>query len=202
MTSTNNLHSSIPILASSSPRRCQWLQATHLPFEVMIPEIDEKPLPNETTASMVERLACSKAESIATINPDRWVIAADTTVSIDNYILGKPTSKSDAVRMLLLIQGRNHVVQTGLCLRRNSIVYTFVDTTEVFFRPMTLNQINWYVETDEVMDKAGAYSIQGIAALFIERIQGSFATVTGFPIERFSKLISNLGLLETWLGIS
>ena len=178
------------------------MQATHLPFEVMIPEVDETPLPNETTASMVERLACLKAESIATINPNRWVVAADTTVSIDNCILGKPISKSDAVRMLLLIQGRNHVVQTGLCLRRNSIVYTFVDTTEVFFRPMTLNQINWYVETDEVMDKAGAYSIQGIAALFIERIQGSFATVTGFPIERFSKLISDLGLLETWLGIS
>ena len=109
--------------------------------------------------------------------------------------------EADAVRMLMLIQGRSHQVHTGLCLRRDGAVHTLVDTAEVFLRPVTRAQAEWYAATGEPMDKAGAYAAQGIAALFIARIEGSFATVMGFPVERLSVLLRELGLLEAWLGL-
>jgi len=190
-----------PILASASPRRRQWLEALQIPFEVWKPEVDETPLPGEDPASMVARLAEAKAEVVAAANPDRWVIAADTTVAVDQHILGKPADAADAERMLLMIQGRSHQVHTGLCLRRNSQVHTLVDTAEVFLRAMSPGQARWYATTGEPMDKAGAYAAQGIAALFIDRIAGSFATVMGFPVERFGELVGRLGLLGPWLGM-
>jgi len=150
---------------------------------------------------MVARLAEAKAEVVAAANPDRWVIAADTTVAVDQHILGKPADAADAERMLLMIQGRSHQVHTGLCLRRNSQVHTLVDTAEVFLRAMSPGQARWYATTGEPMDKAGAYAAQGIAALFIDRIAGSFATVMGFPVERFGELVGRLGLLGPWLGM-
>ena len=163
--------------------------------------MDETPLPGEDPAAMVARLAASKAEVVARANPDRWVIAADTTVAVDHHILGKPDGPADAMRMLMLIQGRSHQVHTGLCLRRNGQVHTLVDTAEVFLRPVSIGQARWYAGTGEPMDKAGAYAAQGIAALFIDRIDGSFATVMGFPVERFGELAGRLGLLGPWLGM-
>lgn len=189
-----------PILASASPRRRQWLEALQIPYELWLPDADEEPLPNEEPEAMVERLARMKAEIVSMVNPDRWVIAADTTVAVDHHVLGKPQDEADAVRMLQLIQGRNHQVHTGLCLMRNQEIHSFVDTAEVFLRPMTEDQCWWYASTGEPMDKAGAYAAQGIAALFIQRIDGSFASVMGFPVERFGQLIQDLGLLTEWLG--
>lgn len=188
-----------PILASGSPRRRQWLEALQIPHEIWKPEVDETPLPGEEPEIMVERLARAKAEIVSVVNPGRWVIAADTIVAVDHHVLGKPADDEDAVRMLGLIQGRNHEVHTGLCLRKDDVVHSFVDTAEVFLRPMNESQARWYVSTGEPMDKAGAYAAQGIAALFITRIEGSFATVMGFPVERFGKLAQKLGLLKEWL---
>ena len=190
-----------PILASASPRRRQWLEALRIPFEVCKPEVDETPLPGEDPESMVARLAESKAEVVARAHPDRWVIAADTTVAVDHHILGKPEDAADAERMLMLIQGRGHQVHTGLCLRRDGQVHTLVDTAAVFLRPVTAGQARWYAGTGEPMDKAGGYAAQGVAALFIDRIDGSFATVMGFPVERFGALADRLGLLGAWLGM-
>jgi len=195
------LHVPPPILASVSPRRRHWMEALHIPYEVWAPEVDETPRPGEDPESMVVRLAQAKAEIVGIVNPDRWVIAADTTVAVDHHILGKPASEADAVRMLMLIQGRSHQVHTGLCLRRNSEVYTLVDTANVFLRPLQKKQAEWYAASGEPMDKAGGYAAQGIAALFIERIEGSFATVMGFPVERFSELARRLGLLGLWVGM-
>jgi septum formation protein len=195
------LHLLPPILASGSPRRKQWMEALQIPFQVWAPDVDETPLPAEEPGAMVARLSGVKAEAVARTNPDRWVIAADTTVAVDHHILGKPEDAADAARMLMLIQGRSHQVHTGLCLRRNDEVHSFVDTAEVFLRPVTLAQAQWYAATGEPMDKAGAYAAQGIAALFIDRIEGSFATVMGFPVERFGELVSRLGLLGAWLGM-
>jgi len=195
------LHLSPPILASASPRRRQWLEALQIPFEVWAPELDETPLAAEEPGAMVARLAGAKAALVARANPDRWVIAADTTVAVDHHVLGKPEDAEDAARMLMLIQGRGHQVHTGLCLRRNDEVHGLVDTAEVFFRPVTEAQARWYAGTGEPMDKAGGYAVQGIAALFIDRIEGSFATVMGFPVERFGELVGRLGLLGAWLGI-
>jgi septum formation protein len=188
-----------PILASASPRRRQWMEALQIPYEIWKPEVDETPLPNEEPEVMVERLARAKAEIVALVNPGRWVIAADTTVAVDHHVLGKPVDTDDAVRMMGLIQGRNHEVHTGLCLRKDGEIHSLVDTAEVFLRPVREAQARWYAATGEPMDKAGGYAAQGIAALFIDRIEGSFATVMGFPVERFSELTRKLGLLREWL---
>jgi septum formation protein len=150
---------------------------------------------------MVARLAQAKAEIVGLVNPDRWIIAADTTVAVDHHILGKPETEADAARMLMLIQGRSHQVHTGLCLWKNGEAHTLVDTAQVFLRPVTRAQAEWYATTGEPMDKAGGYAAQGIAALFIERIEGSFSTVMGFPVERLSELLRRLGLLGVWLGM-
>jgi septum formation protein len=190
-----------PILASASPRRRQWMEALQIPFEVCAPDVDETPLAGEEPGAMVARLARAKAEAVAQVHPDRWVIAADTTVAVDHHVLGKPVDVADAARMLLLIQGRGHQVHTGLCLRRNDQVHALVDSAQVFLRPVTAAQARWYAGTGEPMDKAGAYAAQGIAALFIDRIEGSFATVMGFPVERFGELVGRLGLLGAWLGM-
>jgi septum formation protein len=188
------------ILASGSPRRRQWLEAMRIPFELQAPQVDETPLLDEEPADLVLRLAELKAEVIALRNPNRWVMAADTTVAVDHHTLNKPVDAEDAVRMLSLIQGRSHQVHTGFCLQKNETVHSFVDTAQVFFRPLTEAQIRWYVGTQEPMDKAGAYAIQGIGALFIETVEGSFSTVMGLPVERMGALLGYLGLLKPWIG--
>jgi septum formation protein len=189
------------ILASASPRRHQWLEALRIPFEVCVPDVDESPLPDEEPADMVVRLARVKAGAVVRDHPGRWVLAADTTVAVDHHVLGKPEDAADAARMVGLLQGRRHEVHTGLCLQRDEEIHTLVDTAEVHFRPISPALARWYAETGEPLDKAGAYAAQGIAALFIDRIEGSFPTVMGFPVERFGQLIQRLGLLREWLGV-
>ena len=189
------------ILASSSPRRKQWLESLSIPFEILAPDIDETPQEAEDPADLVLRLAKGKAALISQANPGRWVLAADTTVAVDHHTLNKPIDVEDAVRMLLLIQGRRHEVHTGMCLQCDRDIHAFVDTAEVFLRPLSEAQARWYVASGEPMDKAGGYAAQGIAALFIERIEGSFATVMGLPVERLSALMQELGLLGKWIGM-
>jgi septum formation protein len=188
------------ILASGSPRRRHWLEAMRIPFELQVPEVDETPLLDEEPGELVLRLAELKAEVVARRNKGRWVMAADTTVAVDHHTLNKPSDVEDAVRMLSLIQGRAHQVHTGFCLQQDDLIHSFVDTAQVFFRPLTEAQIRWYVSTREPMDKAGAYAIQGIGALFIESVEGSFSTVMGLPVERMGALIGHLGLLKPWMG--
>lgn len=189
------------ILASGSPRRRHWLEALRIPFEIQAPQVDETPLLDEEPGDLVLRLAELKAEVVARRNPGRWVMAADTTVAVDHHTLNKPVDVEDAVRMLTLIQGRAHQVHTGFCLQRNDETHSFVDTAQVVFRPLTEAQIRWYVGTREPMDKAGSYAIQGIGALFIERVEGSFATVMGLPVERLAGWLFELDLLQLWVGM-
>jgi len=186
------------ILASESPRRKSWLEAVRIPFEVMAPQMDETPLAGEDPKEMVARLSKGKALSVAAKCLGRWVLAADTTVVVDGRILGKPSDEGDAVAMLRLIQGRRHLVYTGVCLARDGDIHQFTDTAEVTIRPLSQGQIRMYVATGEPMDKAGAYAAQGMAALFIERIDGSFSTVMGLPVERLGGLLFELGLMESW----
>jgi septum formation protein len=177
------------------------MEALRIPFQCLAPDVDETPEPGEDPATMVLRLARLKARAVADLHPGRWVIAADTTVAVDHHVLGKPVDQEDAVRMLLLIQGRAHQVHTGLCLMRDQEIHGLVDTAQVFLRPVTKEQARWYAATGEPMDKAGAYAAQGIAALFIDHIDGSFSTVMGFPVERFGERIQALGLHRAWLGM-
>jgi septum formation protein len=186
------------ILASASPRRRYWLEAMRIPFEVMPPKIDETPMEGESPERMVRRLSKEKSLTIVSCHPGRWVLGADTTVVLDQLILGKPTNESDAARMLQLIQGKAHIVHTGACLAKDKEVYEVADTAKVHLRSLSEACIDWYVATGEPMDKAGAYAVQGIAALFIERIEGSFSTVMGLPVERLGELFFRLGLLEEW----
>lgn len=189
------------VLASSSPRRRQWLEALRIPFEVEVPDLDETPRPGEDPEDLVLRLAKLKAAAVAARRPGRWVLASDTTVAVDHHTLNKPEDEDDAVRMLGLIQGRAHEVHTGLCLMKDQEVHAFVDTAHVVMRPISEVQARWYARTGEPMDKAGSYAAQGIAALFIERIEGSFATVMGLPVERMGALMAELGLLQAWIGM-
>ena len=191
-------HLSHLILASGSPRRKQWLEALKIPFRVMIPDIDETPQAQEGAQALVERLAQAKADLISRSHIESWVLAADTTVSLKGEILNKPIDERDAMAMLTRLQGQTHEVHTGCCLRRGDRCILIHDKAWVTFRTMSKEEIEWYVATREPMDKAGSYAIQGQGAYFIERVEGSYATVMGLPVEKLIPHLKSLHLLKTW----
>jgi septum formation protein len=180
------------ILASRSPRRAELLRAAGIDFTVRAADVDETALPNESPRNYVTRLAFEKAQAIPAAS--ETVLAADTTVVIDNQILGKPIDPADAKRMLQALSGRKHEVITGICLRRGSRVIQDVDVTGVWFAPLTEAEIDRYVASGEPMDKAGAYAIQGLASRFIPRIEGSYSNVVGLPVALVSQALSKLGV--------
>jgi septum formation protein len=173
------------LLASKSPRRAEILTAVGWEFEAIAADIDETRLAGEVAASYVERLARTKAETIANKFAARLVIGADTVVVIDGEILGQPRDDEDARRMLQMLQGKWHEVVTGVALvRAGEKAQVVVDhaTTRVLFAEMSAKEIDWYISTGEPKGKAGAYGIQGSAALFIKEIQGEYFNVVGLPV--------------------
>ena len=177
------------ILASRSPRRAELLTAAGISFEVLAADVDETPRANEAPAAYVERLAIAKANAVLVLRPAARVLGADTTVTIDNEILGKPADDADAVRMLRKLSGRVHFVHTGVALVSARGVESAVDTTRVWFDAMTDEDISWYVATGEPADRAGAYAIQGFASRFIPRIEGSYSNVVGLPVAMVSSIL-------------
>lgn len=177
------------ILASRSPRRSELLAAAGIPFEVQAADIDETPHVNEDPAAYVERLAIEKARAVFALRPDARVLGADTTVTIDGEILGKPIDEADARRMLKRLSGRPHDVHTGVALVSTSGVRSAIETTRVWFEPMTDEDISWYIATGEPVDRAGAYAIQGFASRFIPRIEGSYSNVVGLPVALVSSIL-------------
>jgi septum formation protein len=178
------------ILASRSPRRSELLAAAGISFEVLAADIDETPYPSEAPAAYVERLAIEKARAVLALRPDARVLGADTTVTIDGEILGKPLDGDDAARMIRKLSGRAHDVLTGVALVSSRGVRSAVDTTRVWFAPMTDEDIAWYVGTGEPVDRAGAYAIQGCASRFIPRIEGSYSNVVGLPVALVSSILT------------
>ena len=178
------------ILASRSPRRAELLTAAGISFEVLAADIDETPRADEAPAAYVERLAIEKARAVFLLRPEARVLGADTTVTIDGEILGKPVDEADALRMLRLLNGRPHEVHTGVALVSASGVRSAVDTTRVWFDLVTDEDISWYVGTGEPVDRAGAYAIQGYASRFIPRIEGSYSNVVGLPVALVSSILS------------
>ena len=178
------------ILASRSPRRAELLCAAGIVFEVVAADVDETPRAFETPAAYVERLAIAKARAVHALCSGARVLGADTTVTIDGEILGKPTDEADAARMLRLLRGRAHDVHTGVALVSAAGVQSAVDTTRVWFDAMTDEDIRWYVGTGEPMDRAGAYAIQGFASRFIPRIEGSYSNVVGLPVALVSSILN------------
>ena len=177
------------ILASRSPRRSELLASAGISFEVLAADIDETPHPDEAPAAYVERLAVEKARAVFALRPAARVLGADTTVTIDGEILGKPIDAADAVRMLRKLSGRAHEVHTGVAVISAAGVRSAVDTTRVWFDAMTDEDISWYVATGEPIDRAGAYAIQGLAARFIPRIEGSYSNVVGLPVAMVSSIL-------------
>lgn len=171
------------ILASSSPRRKELLDAVGWPYEAIVAGIDESVRANEAPADYVQRLARSKAEAVAARLESGLVLGADTTVVIDNQILGQPVDDDDARRMLNLLSGRWHEVLTGVAaIRIGSETRVAHESTRVRFAEMSAREIDWYVATGEARGKAGAYGIQGAAGLFIEQIEGDYFNIVGLPI--------------------
>ncbi|HUX67244.1 MAG TPA: Maf family protein [Terriglobales bacterium] len=169
------------VLASASPRRRELLEAAGFEVEVRPAPLDETPLPGEAAADYVLRLARAKARALAAPG---LVLGADTVVVVDGDLLGKPASDAEAAAMLARLAGREHQVLTGVCLRdpaRNREAAR-AETTRVWFAPLSPQEIADYVQSGEPRDKAGAYAIQGRAARFIPRIEGSYSNVVGLPL--------------------
>ena len=185
------------VLASASPRRRELLAQAGYSFEVHPADIPEDPLPNEDPIAYVTRLAREKAEAVfvelsskSSASP-QVILAADTTVTIDNQILGKPSDPADAARMLRLLSGRTHQVITGVALITATSSQVASETTAVTFISLSDKDIAAYVATGEPMDKAGAYAIQGRAARWIPRIEGDYFNVVGLPIALVSALLDS-----------
>jgi septum formation protein len=190
------------ILASASPRRSELLTQAGFSFEVHPAHIPEEPLENEDPIRYVTRLAREKAEAVfrELTAANGWeagrslaVLGADTTVTLDEHILGKPEDAADAARMLRLLSGRTHRVITGVALVTAERVEVAAEITEVRFLEMSDAEIAAYIETGEPMDKAGAYAIQGRAARWIPRIEGCYFNVVGLPLARVSTLLESGG---------
>ncbi|HEY5884284.1 MAG TPA: Maf family protein [Pyrinomonadaceae bacterium] len=173
------------ILASKSPRRAELLSAVGWSFETVPADIDETRRDNEIPSVYVKRLAIEKAEAVAARLSTGLILAADTTVVVDEYVLGQPVDDEDARRMLKLLNGRWHEVLTGVALMRagesNGAVSDY-ETTRVKFSQMSDDEIDWYVSTGEPRGKAGAYGIQGRASILIEEIQGDYFNIVGLPL--------------------
>jgi septum formation protein len=196
------------VLASASPRRRELLTQAGFSFQVHPAHIPEDPHPNEDPIAYVTRLAREKAEAVfaeitkAAASDKRasaplQVLGADTTVTLDNHLLGKPENPADAARMLRLLSGRTHRVITGVALVTANHVEVAAEATAVQFLTLSDQDIAGYVATGEPMDKAGAYAIQGRAARWIPRIEGCYYNVVGLPIALVSTLLESCQLADS-----
>jgi septum formation protein len=187
------------ILASTSPRRAEILHDAGFSFTVVASAVDETPIPGESPSDLVQRLADAKAELAAAraIGP-AIVLAADTVVTLDGRIFGKPRSSDDARHMLESLSGRTHAVVTGVTLIRlpDAERRSFVESTLVHFAQFSAEEITRYLATEEPHDKAGAYAIQGRAGRYIPRIEGDYFNVVGLPLSRVTQALAELGWSE------
>ncbi len=182
------------ILASQSPRRRDLLDLIGITHVVRPADIDEAVLPDEAPIPHCERLARSKAATLAVRSPDAVVIAADTIVVLDGEILGKPADGGEARATLARLSGRIHTVHTAMAVALGGETVSAVESVQVTFRPLTADEIAAYVATGEPMDKAGAYGIQGFGATIVERIDGDYFSVMGLGLRRLVALLAELGL--------
>ncbi len=184
------------ILASRSPRRTELLRLIGVPHRVAPSAAPEEALPDESPRDQVLRLACDKAEAVLSREVgDVLVIGADTLVVLDGEALGQPRDVSEAVAMLRRLSGRTHTVLTGLCLARPGRPHARgVSESRVTFHSMDEAEIAAYASSGEPLDKAGAYAAQGLGAVFLSSIEGSFHNVVGFPLDLFYRLLPGVGL--------
>jgi septum formation protein len=195
------------ILASASPRRADLLRAAGYAFETIAADVDESIRAGESPSLYVRRLAADKSAAAMdtlkagpTAKPptqpfrpdDLVVLGADTTVVVDGEILGKPRDGEDAAGMLRKLSGKRHDVLTGVSLRHGAYEVGRVETTAVYVRPLSEDELSWYAASGEGLDKAGGYAVQGLASRFIPRIDGSYSNVVGLPVACVADLLRSL----------
>lgn len=179
------------ILASGSPRRKELLSLFHIPFTVVPADVDETMDPANAPCEEVARLSAKKARAVKR-EPGDVVIAADTIVVCEGKVLGKPKSEENAYQMLSLLSGRDHQVMTGCTVLRGEKCETFTEVTDLHFRTLSEREILAYIASGEPMDKAGAYGIQGGAALFCRRMEGDYYNVMGLPVCRLWQTLQSI----------
>jgi septum formation protein len=182
------------ILASQSPRRRELLTLIGIAHQVLPADIDESVMPDEAPAPHTERLARAKAHALAERHPHAVVIAADTIVVVDGDILGKPRDRAQAAQMLRRLSGRDHIVYTAIAVARDARTESAVEAVRVTFRALSDEEIAAYIATDEPMDKAGAYGIQGYGATIVERVDGDYFSVMGLGLRRLVDLLGRVGV--------
>ena len=179
------------ILASGSPRRKELLSLFRIPFTVIPADVDETMDPAKAPYAEVARLSAKKARAVKR-EPDDVVIPADTIVVCEGKVLGKPKSEENAYHMLSLLSGRDHQVMTGCTVLRGEKCETFTEVTDLHFRTLSEREIRAYIASGEPMDKAGAYGIQGGAALFCRRMEGDYYNVMGLPVCRLWQTLQSI----------
>jgi len=184
------------VLASASPRRQRMLDDLGLTYSLAPAQVDESIRPGETAAAVAQRLARGKAAAAFVQWPGRVILAADTVVALGGEVLGKPTDRADARRMLRALAGREHQVLTGYCLTWPGREEVGLAESRVRFRPLMEAEIEAYLTSGEPMDKAGAYAVQGLAAAFVEEVAGSYTNVVGLPLSRVVDLLLREGFIE------
>lgn len=184
-------------LASASPRRREILSALSVPFDVHVTDVDESEAPGESPVDYVARIAAKKRDAARAVL-EGAVLAADTTVTIDGVVLGKPQGDVEARAMLERLSGRSHFVHTAISLAHAEQVHAEVVSTEVVFARLDARTIERYVATGEGRDKAGGYAIQGIGGGLVARITGSYSNVVGLPAHETVAALSKLGVLKDW----
>jgi septum formation protein len=192
------------VLASASPRRKQYLSYLGLPFEVVVPDVDESTVDGESPQQLVMRLSKLKAKAVSQrlSDSEAVIIAADTVVAYKGQVLGKPQNDDDAFNMIKMLQGDTHEVYTGCTILKGDRISNFAVSTKVTFASLDDELIRTYVNSGESRDKAGSYALQGIAAMLIQKVEGSVSTVVGLPICEVREVLKEFGVKpETALGV-
>ena len=183
------------LLASASPRRSALLTQIGRAHAIAATDVDERALPGEPPAALVVRLACAKARAGATGRPDaRAVLGADTVVALDDRVFGKPRDADDGAAMLRALSARTHTVWSGVAVAHGGDIEHRLCESQVRFRALSDAEIAAYWASGEPRDKAGAYAVQGLAAAFITRLEGSYSGVMGLPLYETSELLARVGL--------
>ncbi|MBW2569595.1 MAG: septum formation inhibitor Maf [Deltaproteobacteria bacterium] len=193
----------ILILASKSPRRRYLLEQAGISFSVIPSNFDESTVSLSSPEVYVKVLAEKKADEVSKKHPERWVVGADTIVLIDSIVLGKPGSRDEARDMLKSLAGQTHQILTGYCICCKTKKRCFSETikTDVLFKNLSDEEIEWYIHTKEPFDKAGAYAIQGFGTFLVKSINGSYTNVVGLPVCEIVEFLIKEGILGRELEV-
>lgn len=183
------------ILASSSPRRKQLLNLVGIQPEILIPEVDESRHPGESIQAFLRRVTISKGEAVYRDHYfDIPIISSDTIVLLGDTLIGKPRDPGEAREFLEMLSGNTHQVWTGVSIRYRGESYYDFARTSVEFAPISKEELDFYIQKEDYMDKAGAYAIQGMASVFVKKIDGCYFNVMGFPLNMFYNMLKDIGV--------